>query len=297
VGERKKRGPTTRLSAEKRERFLEVLGQTGNRRAAAEAIGVEPRLMDQRRAFDPVFDRQWDVAVEQAHRRLAGAAGPLDVAGGGGVNVIRMGAHGRLQTVKAGPKRWSAAVEERFLAALGVCGNMAAAARAVGFTASCVWQRRRKYSNFAERIDEMLEEAEVALELRLAFMGNDAPGRGDAEGAGALAAMLPEAGHRFDPDLALRFLRWRAEKKRTGKAPSRGGRPERAMPLDDVVKELGKRIKAFGAREDAAKLKEGWSQDANGWLIPPGWVRAEGGGEGAPGPEEAEGLGVRRRGR
>lgn len=39
-----------RLSQERRETFLTVLGETGNRRMAAEAIGVEPRLMDQRRA-------------------------------------------------------------------------------------------------------------------------------------------------------------------------------------------------------------------------------------------------------
>src|SRR4051794_39441041 len=56
---RRKPAPKTRLSAGKRAVFLEVLGQTGNRSLAAEAIGVEPRLMDQRRAFDPLLDRDW----------------------------------------------------------------------------------------------------------------------------------------------------------------------------------------------------------------------------------------------
>ena len=53
-------------------------GETGNRRLADEASGVEPRLMDQRRRFDRLLDRQWREVLERAERRLAGAAGPLD---------------------------------------------------------------------------------------------------------------------------------------------------------------------------------------------------------------------------
>lgn len=67
-------GAAVRSSQGQRECFLEVLGE----RLAAEAIGVEPRLMDQRRRFDRLLDRQWREALERAGRRLAGAAGPLD---------------------------------------------------------------------------------------------------------------------------------------------------------------------------------------------------------------------------
>lgn len=62
------RGRCRRLTPEERARFLEVLGETGNRKAAAAAIGVEPRLMDQRREHDPELDRDWEEAVEAVHR-------------------------------------------------------------------------------------------------------------------------------------------------------------------------------------------------------------------------------------
>lgn len=284
--ERRERGPGRRLSGAKRDRFLEVLGQTGNRRAAALAIGVEPRLMDQRRRFDAVLDRQWEQALDQAHRRLAGAAGPFDCIGAREFNVIRRGPDGRLKLYASGAKRWNGQVEERFLAALAACGNMAAAARSVGFSESSVWQRRAKFPAFAQRIEAMLEEAELALELRVAWEAGRPPGPVDADAARAEAAGLPETARAFDPDLAMRFLKWRAEKNRTGKAPSRGGRPEKAVTLDETVDVLHKRIEAFTRRDNAEKLAAGWSRDENGCMIPPGWVRAPGGDGGGGGGGE-----------
>ena len=53
-------------------------GETGSRWLAAEAIGVELRLMDQRRRFDRLLGRQWREALERTERRLVRAAGPLD---------------------------------------------------------------------------------------------------------------------------------------------------------------------------------------------------------------------------
>lgn len=280
------RAPRMRLSEVKRDRFLEVLGQTGNRRAAAKAIGVEPRLMDQRRAFDPVLDRLWEEALDQAHRRLSGADGPFDCIGAREFNVIRRGPDGRLKLYASGAKRWNGQVEERFLAALAACGNMSAAARAVGFSESSVWQRRAKFPAFAQRIEEMLEQAEVALELRIAWEAGTPYGPVDPEAARAEAAGLPEVGRKFDPDLAMRFLKWRAEKNRTGKAPSRGGRPEKVWTFEESMALLEKKLDAFGKRQEAEKLAGGWSKDEGGRLIPPGWVRAEGG-EGGEGAEEA----------
>lgn len=51
-----------RLSQGQRETFLEVLGETENRRPAAEAIGVEP-ADGQRRTLDRLLDRQWREAL------------------------------------------------------------------------------------------------------------------------------------------------------------------------------------------------------------------------------------------
>lgn len=282
-GSRRERAPKTRLSAEKRERFLEVLGQTGNRRLAAEAIGVEPRLMDQRREFDPLLDRQWKEAIEQSERRLSGASGPLDCIGGTEPMVIRRGPGGRARVVRAGAKRWSRPVEERFFAALAVSGNIAAAARSVGFTASTIAQRRRQWPAFAERMEETLEDAEIALEFRFATSTGGWGGLDDGD-VGSAATMssgsvedAPATEHvaeapKFDPDLAMRFLKWREQKKR-GRDPSRGGLPPKRWTFDESIELLEKKLQAFGRRSKAEQLKEGWSEDEEGRMIPPGWVR------------------------
>lgn len=167
MDEGKAKRPRRRLTAARRERFLEVLAQTGNRGLAAEAIGVEPRLMDQRRGYDALLDRQWREAVAVAERRLAAVEGAYEEVGGE-MLVVWRGPNGRRQLRKPGAKRWSRAVEDRFFATLAVCGNIGASARAVGFSQSCIDQRRRKYPEFARRLEEALDDAEVEIEFRVA---------------------------------------------------------------------------------------------------------------------------------
>lgn len=262
-----------------------MLGQTGNRRFAAEAIGVEPRLMDQRREYDKLLDRQWREALAQADRRLSGASGPLDCIGGA-LNVIKRGAGGRLQLVACGPKRWSRSVDDRFFAALGACGNIAAAARAVGFSVSCIAQRRHKWPDFARRMEEALDEAETIIEFRAAvasggFFGLDQGGDGDDKVGGCdLHPRSPSPGpfHQgrgdppFDPDFALRFLKWREEKRR-GRVPKGAGAWRRPKALDEVKGSILRKLDALSRHDETNKLAQGWTKDEEGRMIPPGWVR------------------------
>jgi hypothetical protein len=253
MSEKKKRGPKTRLSAEKRERFLEVLGQTGNRRTAAEAIGVEPRLMDQRRRFDPLLDRQWKDALDQAERRLAGAAGPTDCIGGAEPMVIRRGPGGRARIVKAGARRWSAPVEARFLAVLAASGNISGSARAVGFSPSTVALRRRKFPPFAARVEEALADAEISLEFRLLVESGALEWEHEADGE-------EPAVPRFDPDLALRILKWR-EAKRLGIAKAgRNGRVAALPPVDEVRERILRKVAAIKRHR---QREEGRRRDAD----------------------------------
>ena len=230
------RRPLRRLTQARREKFLEVLGQTGNRRMAAEAIGFEPRLMDQRRQYDALLDRQWTEALDQADRRLAGIDGPYDPAAGEApVVVVKVGSNGRLQLQKAGEKRWSRAVEDRFFATLTMCGNIAASARAVGFSQSCVDQRRRKWPDFARRLEETLDDAEVEIEFRMAA---EVRGR-RASAADGEPAIEPGP---LDMDAAMRFLKWRQEKKagrgRRGRIPARPS-------IEAVTEKIVKRVEAI----------------------------------------------------
>jgi hypothetical protein len=239
------RAPLRRLSGVKRERFLEVLGQTGNRTTAATAIGVEPRLMDQRRRFDPTLDADWTAAVAQADRRLSGSDGPFDCIGGGGMNVVRRGRGGRLQIVRAGPKRWSRKIEDRYLAALGRFGNFAAAARAIGFSESSATQRRHKWPDLARRIEEALEEADLAIEFRLAHEANDVRAFDhEADDGEAPDDTSPATGRdsTFDRDFALRYLKWRQEKK-AGRG--RRGRVPEPPSLEAVTEKIVRKVEAI----------------------------------------------------
>lgn len=258
-GRRSKQAPRMRLSGEKRDRFLEILGQTGNRRFAAEAIGIEPRLMDKRRKFDKPLDRRWKEALVEAHRRLSGGTGASVRAEARELTVIARGRDGRLKLIAAGPTRWSEEIEKKFLATLAVCGNITASARAVGFTESCIWQRRRNWPGLVRAMEEALEEAEVRLEFRLAAEANsvrlfDGERQGDESARGEEAEpQCGEAGERFDPDLAFRFLKWREEKRRTGR---RRGRAPAPPSIEEVTERIVRKVEAIRRHramgEDAA---------------------------------------------
>jgi hypothetical protein len=264
-----------RLSQERKERFLEVLGQTGNRSAAAEAIGVEPRLMDQRREHDPVLDRLWREALLQAHRRLSGADGPFDCIGTKRLNVIVRGRGGLLKLVASGQRMWNRTVEDRFIAALSMCGCIAAAARAIGFSQSSVYERRRRYPEFARRLEQALEDAELTIEFRCALEGgafdfadlgganhdveageeagtvtSDCLQRPEGAAPGQAPAPAPPTGRTsgFDREFALRFLKWREEKRRGG--GKRGRAPTRApRPIEEVIESVMRKIAAIKRHE------------------------------------------------
>ena len=255
------RQPHTKLSDEDRAMFLAELRRTGNRKLASAAIGVEPRLMDQRRRHDPELDREWEEAAETAHRRFSGADGPFDFPEGTGPGMIRRGKNGRLQLVEPGEGRWCAEVQERFLDRLRATGNVRAAARAVGFSESAVWTRRRKHAALAQAMEEMLDEAELAMEYRIACMGGEtmvAPQPVIASGAKQASAepldcrgasaprnddgVEAEAALPFDLDAAMRFLKWREEKRR-----GRGRRTPRAKPpsIEEVTEKIIRRVEAI----------------------------------------------------
>jgi hypothetical protein len=253
-GEEGKR-PLRRLTQARREKFLEVLGETGNRRMAAEGIGFDPRLMDQRRRYDRLLDREWIEALAKADRRLAGIEGPYDPAlGDAPVVVVKRGSNGRLMLQKAGEKRWSRTVEDRFFATLGMCGNIGASARAVGFSQSCIDQRRRKWPDFARRLEETLDDAEVEIEFRVAAEVQGKRGAGDGQ-----SAIEPGP---LDMDAAMRFLKWRQEKK-AGRG-RRGRVPERPS-IEAVTEKIVKRVQAIKrhrARGGLPPAPDGGEEDA-----------------------------------
>lgn len=250
-GKKPRRTRVRRFTAVRRARFLEVLEQTGNRTAAADAIGIDVTNVDARRARDAGFAAACEAAAAAADRRLAGARHAFDGVEDGRFEVIQRARTGRLQIMAVRSGRWTKAVEDRFIAALRSCGNVAASARLVGFSESAIWWRRRKWPDFARRIEEALEDAEVRLEFRLACIGNNV-GAALAEGSGVRLSTASTGSEQdplgtdevipFDPEFALKFLKWREEKRRGG---GRRGKVAAPPPIEDVTARIVAKVRAI----------------------------------------------------
>jgi hypothetical protein len=79
---------------------------------------------------------------------------------------------------------------------------------------------------------------------------------------------------RFDPEFALRFLKWREEKRR-GK-PVRGAAAGRPVAIEDARERIVRQIMAIKRQSERKQLEAGWTRDeASERMIPPGWVRVE----------------------
>jgi molybdenum-dependent DNA-binding transcriptional regulator ModE len=230
-----------RWTAERRARVLEVLADTGNVTAAAEAAGTSWNAIDRMRKRDPEFDRQCEEAALAAHERLGQAQSAFE-----GVDddfqVIRRTSNGRWQLAAVRKGCWTRVTEAAFFAYLRETGNIAAAARHVGSDPSSVFERLRKWPAFAQRWEEVLEDTSVTLEFRLACQ--DGAAAGDPREESAAAAAGAEAGRaKFDPEFALRFLKWRQEKK-NGRARRRGSVP--ALPsIEEVTETIVRRVQAI----------------------------------------------------
>jgi hypothetical protein len=273
----RRRPKMLRFTAPRRAAFLEYYRGTGNWTAAAKAVGIDRSTADQRRKRDAQFALDCMAAREEADRRLAGAEGAFDAPGQGDFSVIKRSRSGRTQIIRAGAKRWSKKVEARFFAALATCGNVAAAARAVGFTEGCIWTRRRNWPAFRARMEEMLDDAELRIEYRLAATGCDVaaagqkgPDGGDDRAAEGACDGPPDAVP-FDPEFGLRYLKWREEKRRGRGAQ---GRPVQRVTEGELDESIRKKLAILNRRDAERKIAEGWTRDeaAECW-IPPGWVR------------------------
>lgn len=260
--------------AERREAYLEGLRRTGNHSAAAREAGITAGGARRYRRRMPDYEALCVEAERESQRRLAGAESPFDVMeppsrrpgddaapspqdrpfdGAVGFESIRRGADGRLKIQAQGHRRWSKRAEDRFFDVLRECGNIAAAARAAGVSREAVWKRRRDWPAFARRFEETMEEAEIVLEYRVACLGTNwsetAAQTNEMQAAEAETPCVP-----FDPDLAIRFLKWRAEEK------SGRRRPIAALPPADEVRERIVRkvmaIKRHKEREEKRREEE-----------------------------------------
>ncbi|HEV2079322.1 MAG TPA: hypothetical protein VGR19_05430, partial [Allosphingosinicella sp.] len=82
----------------------------------------------------------------------------------------------------------------------------------------------------------------------------------------------------FDPDPAMRFLKFREEKKRRRDRQPGGEAWREQYPepnVEEVRETILSRLDAISRHEEPKKIAQGWSKDEDGYMIPPGWVRAQ----------------------
>ncbi|HYD38701.1 MAG TPA: hypothetical protein VEA60_13875 [Allosphingosinicella sp.] len=233
--------------------MLEVLAETGNKKAAAEAVGARWSSLHWLRSKDADFDRECRAAEAAADERLAAADDAF--AEGDGFHSIRRTSNGRYQLTAVPKGGWTKRHDDIFFTNLRRTGNINASARATGFDESSAWERYYKWPAFRQRWEEVLDEASLALEFRLACEGNQVAPARDGEGAGGSETSATDRTEpaRFDPELALRFLKWREDKKSRGLR--RGPAPKRP-PIEQVAESIIRKVDAIKRhrkkREDGA---------------------------------------------
>ena len=243
-----------RCTAEKRAVYVDALRRTGCYRAAAREAGIGERAARKWRARDAAFGAACREAVEAGQERLAARRGETQGAASAGLESIRRGADGRLKVQARGSRRWSLAAEERFFAMLRESGNIAGSARAAGVSREAVWKRRREWPAFARRMEEVLEDAEITLEFRVASLGTNWPS--GAEDEVDLDAATEGAAAPFDPELALRFLKWREDKRR-----GRPGVVAALPPVEEVRERIIARVEAIIRHRQREELRRAKGED------------------------------------
>lgn len=226
--------------------FLRELRRTGNARAAARKAGIDDTTAYAARRRDARFAGQW-AAAAAAGRAAAGKRPAPKRAPREGVElVLRRGRKGD-QLVKAGAGRWSARIERIVLTTLIQTGCLQRAADACGLSAEALYNRRRRYPEFAALWDAALREAEPRVPQMLtaaAIAGLD---------PGAAGLDVPKA----DIDQAIAICRMRG----WGMAdrPGRAKPPIRVEPsIEEVREEVERRLAALRRSREA----DGWNGDS-----------------------------------
>ena len=242
------------FTADRREVYLAGLRRTGNHAAAAREAGITAGGARRHRRRKPAFEALCIEAEQEAQRRMAGAEGPFEGGADPAFESIRRGADGRLKIQAQGRRRWSKGKEDLFFEVLRDCGNVAASARAAGVSREAVWKRRRAWPAFAHRMEETLDEAEIALQFRVACLGTNWSAQAeDGDRAEAREVEAPPAP--FDPDLAMRFLKLRRERK-NGRQTATAALPSAAEVRERIVRKV-LAIKKHKAREARRRREEG----------------------------------------
>ena len=157
-----------KIGAGRKEVFLKALAATGNATLAAERAGLSRSWAGKLRLVDGAFDAACRAALGQAQEGLGGAEGNRPPHGwvrldGTELVVCRAGRR-RAQIVRAGARRWTPAVERRFLDALRATCNLGLACAEAGMSEASLLTHRRRWPDFERRLKAELAAGGAELE-------------------------------------------------------------------------------------------------------------------------------------
>jgi len=219
-------------------RFIEALGESGNVSLACEVAGIGKDRVYRLRKEDEAFAAGWAEAKAAFEERAEQDDGiDLDALGRDGL-AVRRGRGGCVQIVSAHPAAWTRRDEELFFAYYAETGNVAASARAAGFSGKAAWERARTVPAFRDRLAEAKEEATLRLEHYLIEEGTN--------------LLKGKDGAPRDPQLAMWLLK-REDQKKAGTL-RRGGAVPRVATDAEVQEAL---IKALRRRGDRLRAERG----------------------------------------
>jgi hypothetical protein len=281
-----------------RRRFLSALARTANAKLSADMAGVDHstayllRARDAGFAADWVRARAWGRARVKAEGRpvhaggrprAAQAGGPLHRASHGppprsGEDpdprelILRTSKNAGTQIVRAGEGRWSPRAEEDFFAHVAAGFGLRRSAEAVGFSATAVYQRRKRDPDFAARLEEAREYGAARNDQLLI----------DSVQWTLDPAAIEAAEDLPRPTIAEAIQIARLYRP-AGEGAERGREPwRRPRSLDEVRGSILTKLEAIKRHRTPEKLAAGWTKSEDGHWIPPGWVKS--------GPEEAGGA-------
>ena len=239
-------------------RFIEALAASGNVSFACEIAGIGKDRVYRHRRENAEFAAEWAAAKAAFEAKAEADDGiDLDALERDGL-AVRRGRGGCVQIVFAHPAAWTRRDEDLFFAYYAESGNVAASARAAGFSAKAAWDRARNVPDFARRLAEAKAEATERLDFYLIEEGTN--------------LLRGRDGARPDPQLAMWLLK-REDQKRSGTLKPGAVNQRQAASPEEIVDSLAKGLRAYRGRREAEKIEQGWVRSEEGVLIPPGWVR------------------------
>ncbi len=151
-----------------RRAFLRALAATANVEMSARMAGVDKTTAYHSRKTSPCFASGWARAMAEGRAALA-AGNPLppDLALPGRPHSVRHSRTGKPCIMATGEGRWNCAIEAAFIAHLDATANVRGAARAVGFSTTAIYARRKTDPAFRKAWDAALEQGYARIEMGL----------------------------------------------------------------------------------------------------------------------------------